>query len=69
VLRKVITLVSAIVLLGVVISSAPADVADDQDQYAGRATAGVAFEMPEPATVALLGLGGLVLVPRRVRGR
>jgi hypothetical protein len=63
-LVKVIILVSAVVLLGFATGSAPADLAEDQ-----YAAAGLAFNMPEPATLALLGLGGLVLLPRRVRGR
>jgi hypothetical protein len=27
------------------------------------------FQMPEPMTLVLLGLAGVVLLPRRVRGR
>jgi len=65
-LVKVIILASAVVLLGFAGGSVPADVA--QQQYSG-AVAGMAFNMPDPATLALLGLGGLVLLPRRVRSR
>jgi hypothetical protein len=72
VFRRLILLVSAVLLLGVAISSTPADLADSQTEgnvKAGVDVAGAVIDFPEPATVALLGLGGLVLLPRRVRGR
>jgi hypothetical protein len=70
VFKRFLLLVFASLLLLAAMSTTSADPAGGRERGGledGISAAGIVVDFPEPATVVLLGIGGLVLMPRRVR--